>query len=153
MSLKKIEQVKKDRGFKIFDLIIYGAVVLAVAVLFIVLFATRDDSKLDGIKISVRAEVVFEYEFGSQPKYADWLEVSEDSDGITVTIQTDDGKNVVFIDKNKNTAKMTEADCKGKECMYFEAMQDNSDFIYCSPHGVKVEPLHRDLDNPLIPVG
>jgi len=24
MSLKKIEQVKRDKGFKIFDLIIYG---------------------------------------------------------------------------------------------------------------------------------
>ena len=42
MSLKKIEQVKKDKGFRLFDLIIYGVIVLTVAVLFIVIFTTRD---------------------------------------------------------------------------------------------------------------
>ena len=42
MSLKKIEQVKKDRGFKIFDLIVYGAVIVAVIVSFVVIFTTKN---------------------------------------------------------------------------------------------------------------
>ena len=153
MALKKIEQVKRDRGFKLFDIIIYGAVILIVAVLFIVLFTTRDTSSLTGVRITVKAEVVFEYEFGGTLKYSDGVTVEEDGNGITVTIQTDGDKNVVFIDKSKKTAKMIEANCKGKQCMYFAVMNDNSDFIYCSPHGLKVEPLVQDLDNPSIPVG
>ena len=153
MSLKKIEQVKKDRGFKLFDIIIYGAVMILVAVLFIVLFTTRDTSSLTGVKITVKGEVVFEYEFGESPQYSDGVTVEEDEKGITVTISSEGDKNVVFIDKVKNTAKMIEANCKGKHCMYFVAMDNNSDFIYCSPHGVKVEPLHKDLDNPVIPIG
>lgn len=153
MSLLKIEQVKKDRGFKLFDIIIYGAVLLIVAVLFIVLFTTQDKSSLTGVRITVRAQTVFEYEFGGEPKYTDAVTVEEDENGITVTVISGDDKNVVYIDKEKKTAKMTEANCKGKECMYFVPMQDNSDFIYCSPHGVKIEPLYKDLDSPVIPVG
>ena len=151
MALKKIEQVKKDRGFKLFDIIIYGAVLVLVAVLFIVLFVARDTSSLDGIKISVKAQVVFEYEFGGEPQsFTDAVTVEKGDGGITVTIEIDGDKNVVFIDTSKKTAKMVEANCRGKHCMYFAAMDDNSDFIYCSPHGLKVEPLTEDLDNPII---
>ena len=152
MALKKIEQVKKDRGFKLFDIIIYGAIILIVVVLFIVLFTTRDSSSLTGIRITVKAEIVFEYEFGSTPQYSDIVTVEEDGKGITVTIETDGDKNVVFIDKDKKTAKMIEANCKGKQCIYFAEMNDNSDFIYCSPHGLKVEPLIQDLDSPNIKI-
>ena len=151
MALKKIEQVKKDRGFKLFDIIIYGAVLILVAVLFIVLFVSRDTSNLTGVKITVKGEVVFEYGFGEEPQaFTDAVTVESDEKGITVTIITDGDKNVVFIDTDKKTAKMIEANCKGKQCMYFAEMDDNSDFIYCSPHGLKVEPLLQDLDNPNI---
>ncbi|MDE7439338.1 MAG: NusG domain II-containing protein [Clostridia bacterium] len=152
MALKKIEQVKKDSGFKLFDIIIYGAVLVLVAVLFIVLFTTRDKSTLTGIRIYVHSQVVFEYEFGGEPQYTDSVEVREDGNGIYVTILNGNDKNVVFIDNNRKTVKMTEANCKGKECLYFAAMDNNSDFIYCSPHGVKVEPLKQDLDNPNIKI-
>ena len=149
MSLKKIEQVKKDRGFKIFDLIIYGAVLVLVAVLFIVVFTTRDTSELSGVKITVGTEVVFEYEFGGEfNKKSDSVTVEEDGKSITVTVTTDEGKNVVYIDKDKKTAKMLDADCRGKQCMYFPELDNNSKYIYCSPHGVKVEPLSRDWNSP-----
>ena len=61
MSLKKIEQTKKDRWFRIFDLIIYGVIIISVAVLFIVMFTTQDKSKLTGVKIHLKSETVFEY--------------------------------------------------------------------------------------------
>ena len=150
MSLTKIEQVKQDRGFKLFDIIIYGAVIVLVAVLFIVLFTTRDTSTLTGVKISVKSHVVFEYEFGGTPQHSDSVTVEDDGKGLTVTVISDGDKNVVYIDKDKKTAVMLEANCKGRQCMYFATMDDNSDFIYCSPHGLKVEPLKQDLDNPII---
>ena len=153
MSLKKIEQVKADKGFRIWDLIIYGTIIVLVIILFIVVFTTRDNSSLTGIRITVKAQVVFEYEFCEIPEFTDGVTIEEDEKGITVTIISEKDKNVVFIDKIKKTVKMVEANCKGRQCIYFAAMDDNSDFIYCSPHGLKVEPLHKDLDNPVIPVG
>lgn len=155
MSLKKIEQVKQDRGFKLFDLIIYGLVLLAVAALFIAVFATRDKSPVTGIKIYIRAEAVFEYSFGSAVPSGETLdkrvETKEDENGVTVTVRADEKHlNVIYIDKAKKTAKMTEANCKGGQCKYFPAIDDNNKYIYCDPHGVKVEPLSRDWDNPNI---
>ena len=150
MSLKKIEQVKKDKGFKLFDLIIYGVVALLVAALFIVVFTTRDKSPLTGVRIYVKTEVVFEYEFGKElPKELhSGVEVKEDGTGITVTIRNDGDLNVVYIDKDKKTVKMQEANCRSKDCIYSPKIDNNSKFICCSAHGVRVEPFSRDLDSP-----
>ncbi|MDE6356623.1 MAG: NusG domain II-containing protein [Clostridia bacterium] len=63
MSLKKVTQVKADKGFKIWDLIIYGAVALIIAVIFIAVFVTRDASPLKGVKIYTDEVLVFEYNF------------------------------------------------------------------------------------------
>lgn len=152
MSLKKVEQVKKDKGFRIFDLIIYGAIAVIVAVLFIVIFTTRNTDPLTGVKVSVKAQVVLEYEFEGELKtYSDVLIVKEDDKGITVTIRTGkEGINILYIDKVKRSAKMTEANCNGGDCKHFPDMNDKSKYIYCSPHGVKVEPLYKDYDNPNI---
>ena len=51
MSLKKVRQTKADKGFKIWDLIVYGAIIALAVVLFIVVFTTRDTSPLSGIRI------------------------------------------------------------------------------------------------------
>ena len=154
MSLKKIEQIKKDRWFRIFDLIIYGVIIISVAVLFIVMFTTQDKSKLTGVKILLKSETVFEYEFGKEyRKLSDKVEVKEEGVSLTVTVRDGDNFNEVYIDTAKKTVRMSESNCRGKHCMYFAPMSDNSDFISCSPHGVKIEPLFRDLDNPIIPFG
>ncbi|MDE5729708.1 MAG: NusG domain II-containing protein [Clostridia bacterium] len=63
MSLKKVTQVKADKGFKIWDLIIYGAVALIIAVIFTAVFVTRDASPLKGVKIYTDEVLVFEYNF------------------------------------------------------------------------------------------
>jgi hypothetical protein len=150
MSLKKIEQVKKDKGFRLFDLIIYGVIVLTVAVLFIVIFTTRDTDPLTGVRIFVDSQEVFSYEFGGEPTRSDGVTVEEDANGITVTIRTDDDLNLVYIDKSAKTVKMLEANCKGQQCMYFPVMDNNSKFIYCSPHRLRIEPYSVDLDDPFV---
>lgn len=150
MSLKKVEQVKADRGFRIWDLIIYGLIIVLTVVLFIVMFTTRNTDPLSGVSITVKADTVFEYEFGQTPViYSDAVEVKEDDKGITVTVRTDkDGLNVIYIDKSAKTVKMKEANCRGKHCIYFAAVKDNSGYIICDPHGIKIEPLIKDLNSP-----
>ena len=59
MSLKKIEQVKRDRGFKIPDLIVYGAVIVAVIVSFVVIFTTKNSDPLTGIRVYSGAQFLF----------------------------------------------------------------------------------------------
>ena len=151
MSLKKIEQVKKDKGFKIFDLIIYGIILVTVAVLFTVIFTTRNTDPLTGIRVYVNSEIVFEYEFGVTASPDDGIKseiVQAEEDGDIIKIKIADGNdlNVFTIDKKQKTVKMVEADCKGKQCLYFPIMNDNSDFIYCSPHRVRIEPLIKKDD-------
>ncbi len=65
MSLKKVSQVKADKGFKIWDLIVYGAIVIIIAVIFIAVFVTKDAGPLKGIRIYSAENLVFEYDFTS----------------------------------------------------------------------------------------
>ncbi|MDE7082436.1 MAG: NusG domain II-containing protein [Clostridia bacterium] len=152
MSLKKVEQVKVDKGFRIWDLIIYGAIAVIVAVLFIVIFVTKDESPLTGVRVFVEGQTVFEYEFNGEPMYSETVKaehVKEDDSGLTVTVNSSDGGvNVIYIDKSAKTVKVTEANCNGKQCVYFHAIDDNNKLIYCSPHGLRIEPLSRDYSDP-----
>ena len=155
MSLKKIEQVKKDKGFKIFDLIIYGVILVTVAALFISIFTTRNTDPLTGIKVYLSSEVVFEYEFGVTASAQDGVksevvQAEEDGNKIKLTVKDGSDLNVIEIDKSKTTVKMVEANCKGKQCLYFPTMDNNSKYIYCSPHRVRVEPFINKLNDPNI---
>ena len=117
MSLRKVAQVKNDKGFKIWDLIIYGAVILLAAALFIAVFATRNTDPLSGVKISVRDgvfsgyKVVFEYGFNSEPVYdSEAVEVEVKGDILKVTVKTHGGGfNIIEIDKRARTATLTDA--------------------------------------------
>lgn len=149
MALKKIEQVKADKGFRIWDLIIYGVIIVLVAVLFIVIFTTSDRDPLSGVRIYVKGEVVFEYDFEGTPKtFSDTVKVVDDGENsLTVIIRSEDGDyNKVLIDVKKKTVEMADANCPNKDCKYFPVLDNNSKMIYCSPHGVKIEPFVRDLD-------
>ena len=145
--LKKIEQVKQDRGFKLFDIIIYGAVIVIVAVLFIVVFTTRNTDPLTGVKVTYKAQVVFEYEFdGGIKKQSELVEVKEDDKGITLTIRSNNDYNVIYINKSAKTVKMKDANCRSKQCLYYSEIKNNSGYIICDPHGIKIEPLIKNTD-------
>ena len=107
----------------------------------------RNTDPLTGVKVTCKAQVVLEYEFGTGFKtLSDGIEIDEDGNGITVTIRSEDDYNVLYIDKGKQTVKMKEANCKGGQCLYFAEMSNNSSFIICEPHGVRVEPLTSKFD-------
>lgn len=161
MSLKKVAEVKKDKGFKIWDLIIYGTVLLLAAALFIAVFATRNTDPLSGIRISVRDgvfseyKVVFEYNFTTEPVYdSDTVEVEENGNILKVTVRTqNNGYNIIEIDKSARTATVTDANCKSRRCVYSPSITDNNRDIHCDTHGLKIEPFAYDADNPFQPIG
>lgn len=148
MSLKKIQQIKADKGFKIWDLLVYGVIVLLVAALLLSFFLTADRSPAEGIRITYRGETVFEYVYGDDTYRIlseDNIEIlSDTADKLTLDFYTDgkEGYNRVVIDKANKTAKVTEADCSArKDCVYMPAVADHSTFIVCMRHSMKIEPL------------
>lgn len=147
MSLKKVTQVKKDRGFKIFDLIVYGAVILLVAVLFIVWFTVSDRTPLSVVRVCVDDRAVFEYDFeNDQYKNLDEKIVNvDDKENILIlTVTPHEGEeNVIEINKS-GSVTVTEANCYGKDCKYMPDIKDNSGIIYCSPHKLRIEPLNYE---------
>lgn len=148
MSLKKIEQAKSDRGFKIWDLVIYGGVILLAAALFIAVFLSRDTSPLKGIRISVKNEVVYEYDFkkGEISRTEAVEIISDDGDLIVLDISAGGGYNRVEINKN-GWVRITSADCSSRDCVYTPKIADNGGVIYCRPHNLKIVPFDYDLDN------
>lgn len=157
MSLKKIEQVKKDRGFKVWDLLVYGLLAAAVVALFLTVFFVRDGKVLGGIRVTFEGAAVFEYSFETDEysvlKDEFVADITESGVKLTVTVSTDYGYNKIEIDKAEKSVKVTEADCGGGDCVVTPPIKDNGGIIYCSPHRLKIEPLDMDKDNGIIPVG
>ncbi|MGN0806518.1 MAG: hypothetical protein ACI4MC_05715, partial [Candidatus Coproplasma sp.] len=63
MSFKKIKQVKNNKWFRVWDLLVYGVILAFVAVLFIVFAVNRDTSPLEGVSLSYRGVQIYTYEF------------------------------------------------------------------------------------------
>lgn len=164
MSLKKVEQVKRDKGFKLADLIIYGAIVIIIAVVFIVTFAVRGGT-LRGVRIKVYGTAVFacSFENGTYSAFTedDSIEFTKIEDGRQlVTVKGEQGYNVVEINYVNRTVKVVEADCRHGDCIYSnlhptQIITSNQSLpIYCNPHALIIEPLDysRNYDNPNITI-
>lgn len=161
MSLKKVEQVKRDKGFKLPDLIIYAAIIVLVAALLIALFAVRSDEPLRGVRIKIYGTEVFSCNFEDGAYCAltedGAVEFTEIESGVQmVTVKTDAGYNLIEINYADRTVKVVEADCRNGDCIYSnlhptQIIKSNKSLpIYCNPHGVLIEPLDYtpDYDSP-----
>ena len=151
MALKKVEQVKADKGFKIWDLIIYGAIIVIVVVLFITIFAVRDTSPFKGIRVVLYSDVIYEYDFENGKEIscnAKYVEITENSDDkIVLRVNIGDGDyNCIQINKS-GSVKMIEANCGKQDCVYTPELKDNNGVIYCSPHRLKIIPYDFNVDD------
>lgn len=152
MSLKKIRQVKADKGFKIGDLILYGAVAVLIAALFLTFFLTSDTTPAQGFQITYNGNAVFRYDFYEE-KYAvlraENIEiVSESEEELLLVFYTDGrgGYNKITVDKGNRSVRVTDADCSArKDCVYMPAVSDNSSVIVCMRHSMVIEPLDYEI--------
>lgn len=163
MSQKKIEQVRKTKYFRIWDLLVYGVVLLVIAALFLAVFLTTDNSSANGFTVRQRDKIVFTYYFDSG-KYEYSLTdgvvtvEEEDEETLKITVRTADGNgyNKLEVDKANKSVRVTDANCSllKKDCVYTPALSNNSSTISCLPHEMYIEPLLRKTENPEeIPVG
>lgn len=163
MSLKKVKQVKADKGFRIWDIAVYAALLALIAVLFFV-FVFRDCAPaeegapaLKSITITsgfgFEQHVVCTYDF-----VEDELTVS-DHDAITVNRQDAEGieltfhyhgnaegdHNIIFIDPVNDSVRVTGADCKNKDCVAFPPInKDTSMPITCLTHEMIISTDYDD---------
>lgn len=163
MSQTKIEQVKKTKYFKPWDILVYGIILLIIAALFLVVFLTGDKTSANGFTIRQGEKVVFTYYFDTD-RYEYSLTdgrikiESENESSLILTVYTKDkgGFNKVKVDKLNNSVEVTDADCSllRKDCVHTPSLKDNSSVISCLPHEMYIEPLIKRVDNPEeIPIG
>ncbi len=157
MSLKKVEQVKSERGFRIWDLLVYGIVAVLIVALFLSVFLTRDKSPLTAVGIYVNNQKVFVYDFekgGYEILTKDGgITVESGAKSLTVKINNDYGYNEIVIEK-AGKVYATAADCGGKDCTHMRPITDKSGIIYCSPHRLRIVPDdYKPDDDGIIIIG
>lgn len=144
MSKKTLENVKKDKGFRILDLIVYGVIILIIAVSFITVFATKNRNPLTGVCVYLDEKLVFEYDFENDKVVEGYdLVVSDTEKSLQVKVSSSYGYNLIIIEKS-GSVRIKDADCRGHDCVYFPAITDNNGIIYCSPHRLKITPKNYD---------
>lgn len=147
MSLEKVRQVKGEKPFRPADLIIYCIIAALVIILFIVFFCIRKDAGIEGVRIYVRDQAVFEYSFeeGEYKILNGCAEVNEDGN-LIVKITVEEGFNVVEIDKSARSVRVIESDCRSRDCVFSPPVTDGRGFIYCMPHHLRILPFGYEED-------
>ena len=165
MSLKKVEQVKKDRFFKVWDVLIYGVIAVIVAALFLVIFLTGDRRALTEVEGQYNNALAFSYNFDSDELYIalpqNVAEAENSDDGITLIFCTDGGSleepsscNIIYIDKSARTVAVTESDCSSRrDCVHTPAITNNSGVIVCTPHSLQIVPAGFSDPDGVFPAG
>lgn len=157
MSLKKVESVKSEKGFKLPDLIVYGIILLLVAILLITTFATRNTDPFQGVRVYVDKTAVMSYDFnkdglsGLEVIAKDGsVEVPENVSGnvFTVKVRTGgDGYNLIEINRSSRSVRVVEANCSSHDCVHTPAIKDNNGIIFCSPHRLRIIPFNFEVED------
>ncbi len=153
MSVKKIKEVKAEKGFKILDIAVYASLVAVIIALFIWFVFTADRSALNGVAVKFVSDdgeaTAFTYSFANDEYevfYKDNIKVVSD-DGKELVIRfflTDENTdyNEIVIDKEERSARVRAADCANKDCILYGKLTDNSRSLTCKPHAhMIVEPF------------
>lgn len=143
MSLKKVKQVRSDRGFKIWDLAVYAALAVLIVTLFIAFVFTRDDSPVGSVTVSYGygdgQRAVCSYDFSSDRlTFVDSSCVrvdSEGKDGVQVTFFNGEEYNIIYFDRANSSVRVTEANCPSLDCVHSSPITSNSSLpIVCAAH-------------------
>lgn len=154
MSRKTVDNVRKDKPFRLLDLAVYGALIVGILALFIA-FVFRPHSGIGKIFIDVGSERIATYDFATDvltaTKGKERRVENMDGDASTVKIfkiYTDEereGYNVVEFDTEKQSVRVTDANCsRHKDCVYSPAVTTADGIIICVPHGLKI---YGEADN------
>lgn len=148
MNNKKNSVKNKPIAFKKFDFILFIVAVLITISCFIFSFATKK-SGTDSFSVYKNENLVLTFDYSSsvlkvEEEYKKLTEITEIESKIYIKIFTDKDKkdfNVLFVDLNEKTVKITESTCSlRKDCVHTPAIKNGSGVIICMPHGLKIIP-------------
>jgi len=148
LNERVIDVIKKSKPFKAGDVLVYIAVLVTIAVLFLsfVIFPTANNST--GFTVTVNGEKYFTFSpTENKLIIADGkdglISKTDAENGVYITVYSKADKsqfNVIFFDTENGTAKITESNCStSHDCTFTPKIKD-SGAIYCAPHGLKVVP-------------
>lgn len=141
---KSLSEIKKEKFFSKWDLIIYSLiVVLEIGLFCVVATVDNDETVLNKIEVYYRENVIYEYDFLKNNGIINeikYCSVSEKSFGdyTEIKITVPEGKNTLIVSDGK--AYMSEADCSAyPECVHnFQPIKKGGEIIVCLPHKLKV---------------
>ena len=141
---KSLSEIKKEKFFSKWDLIIYSLiVVLEIGLFCVVATVDNDETVLNKIEVYYRENVIYEYDFLKNNGIINeikYCSVSEKSFGdyTEIKITVPEGKNTLIVSDGK--AYMSEADCSAyPECVHnFQPIKKGGEIIVCLPHKIKV---------------
>lgn len=141
---KSLSEVKKEKFFSKWDLIIYSLiVVLEIGLFCFVGTANSDKTVLNKIEVYYQENVIYEYDFLKNNGIINEIKyctVSEKriGDYTEVKITVPEGENTLIVSDGK--AYMSEADCSAyPECVHnFQPINKGGEIIVCLPHKLKV---------------
>ena len=151
-TAKNVQFAKKDKPFKVLDVMVYIAVVLVILVLFYVFLFNSQDAPMQVVNVidDQTGETLFTYNF-VRNEYAiydtinNWtVEVTKTDDGLEVTFKREiDGEqhfNTMKINKKDVTVEMVDSLCGyHKDCVRnFPAIERAGGAIVCSPNRLKI---------------
>ena len=153
-TMKNVQNAKKDKPFKVLDVMVYICVVLLILVLFYVFIFDTDSTQLQIVRVidDETGETLLVYnvmrgEYSTnENNTSGWTIVVEPKDnGVEVTltreIQGEEHFNKMSIVRGRNpSVKMTDSICGfHKDCVRnFSAITRSGGAIVCSPNRLKV---------------
>ncbi|MCH5157256.1 MAG: FAD:protein FMN transferase [Clostridiales bacterium] len=151
---QNVQNAKKDKPFKVLDVMVYICVVLVILVLFYVFIFDTDNTQLQVVNVVdiETGETLFiynvtrnEYMINSDSINHWDIAVSDIQDGIEITftreIQGEQRKNIVHVSRGRNpSVVMHDSVCgRSKDCVRnFTAVSRSGGTIVCSPNRLKI---------------
>lgn len=157
MSISNIKNEKNNKAFKKADLLLYGIIIMVVAILFIVFVFVNNDEGLSGIEVYISDELVLAYDFSSDEfdydNNSETIVIKNVADGYRVTLYEDEDKdhyNIILIDAKNKKITVEDANCSSsKDCMYM-SIEKASDLIVCVPHNLIIKGVgEQEIGDPI----
>lgn len=156
-TLSNVRNAKKDKPFKIGDLLVYLAVILVIAVLFVVFVFDSDGNQIQTVNAvdDQTGETLFTYNLQrneytvNDSNSGGWtVQVTTLPNGVSVrlskTVNGDEHFNEFTVTRGRNASvKMTDSLCGfHRDCVQtFPAITRSGGAIVCSPNRLKVVTL------------
>ncbi len=154
MSRKTIENIKTNKPFMWWDILVYVLLALLVVGLFWGIVWSKDNDKITAVEIVQNDIVILTYDFATDEMktYSSFVKVDTTSHGYMVTVTNQDGKgfNKMAINIYEKSVDVVDANCsRSKECMHTRPITHNTDSIICMPHSLIIRAVSDTIKPPI----